>query len=194
MTLAPELPGALELIDELVRRGITASVGHTDATAAEAHIAFDHGATTVTHLFNAMRPPHHRDPGVAYAALARNDVVVQMIVDGVHLAPETAETVWRAAHGRVAVVTLVASPADVRVDHHTLAGSSLTMDGAVRALVELGASIEDAVTAASTVPARVAGTGGIGSLTPGSRADVVVLDDDIRVRRTLIAAHELFAG
>ena len=86
VTLAPELPGSFELIDELVARGITVSAGHTDATAAEAHLAFDRGVSTVTHLFNAMRPSTARDPSIAMAALARNDVIVQMIVDLHHVA------------------------------------------------------------------------------------------------------------
>ena len=104
-TLAPELPGALELVDLLVARGITVSAGHSDATADEANAAFDRGVGTVTHLFNAMRPFSHRDPGVAGVALARPDVIVQVILDGVHLAPDTVRLVWRAAGGRLALVT-----------------------------------------------------------------------------------------
>ena len=92
MTLAPELPGAGELIDRLLARGVAVSLGHTDATAAQAHDAFDRGARGVTHLFNAMRPFMHRDPGIVGAALARDDVVVSMILDGIHLAPETAQS------------------------------------------------------------------------------------------------------
>jgi N-acetylglucosamine-6-phosphate deacetylase len=105
MTLAPELPGADELIGLLLARGIAVSCGHSDATAAEATKAFDRGAKTVTHLFNAMRPFGHRDPGLAGAALAREDVIVQIILDGVHLAEETVRLVWRSAAGRVALVT-----------------------------------------------------------------------------------------
>ena len=105
MTLAPELDGALELIDALTERGVVVSCGHSDATAEEAGRAFDRGAVTVTHLFNAMRPLQHRDPGIAGAALARDDVIVQMILDGHHLADETARVVWRAAAGRVALVS-----------------------------------------------------------------------------------------
>src|SRR3970282_2538286 len=103
--LGPELAGAGSLIRNLLRHEIAISCGHSDATAEEANTAFDAGAQTVTHLFNAMRPFHHRDPGVAGAALARDDVIVQVILDGVHLAPETANVVWRAAAGRVALVT-----------------------------------------------------------------------------------------
>src|SRR3954453_3166580 len=86
MTLAPELPGAGALIDRLHARGVVVSLGHTDATAGEANAAFDRGVATVTHLFNAMRPLQHRDPGIVGAALARDDVVVQVIVDGIHVA------------------------------------------------------------------------------------------------------------
>ncbi len=100
MTLAPELPGAFALIEQLLGRGVTVSLGHSDATADEANAAFDLGVRTVTHLFNAMRPLLHRDPGIVGAALARDDVVVQMILDGVHLASETVKVVWRAAPGR----------------------------------------------------------------------------------------------
>jgi len=99
MTLAPELPGADELIGLLLARGIAVSCGHSDATAEEATRAFDRGAKTVTHLFNAMRPFGHRDPGLAGAALAREDVIVQIIIDGVHLAEETVRLVWRSAAG-----------------------------------------------------------------------------------------------
>src|SRR5215831_5330461 len=96
MTLAPELPGAFALIDRLLERGVTVSLGHTDATAEQANAAFDRGAKSVTHLFNAMRPFFHRDPGIVGAALSRDDVIVAMIVDGIHLAPETVCTVWHA--------------------------------------------------------------------------------------------------
>ena len=99
VTLAPELPGADALVETLLRREIAVSCGHSDATAEQANAAFDLGVRTVTHLFNAMRPFGHRDPGIAGAALARDDVIVQLILDGVHLAPETAIVVWRAAAG-----------------------------------------------------------------------------------------------
>ena len=105
MTLAPELHGAFELIGELVGRGVTVSCGHSYVTAAEAHLAFDRGARTVTHLFNAMRPSVPRDPGIAMAALARADVTVQVIVDGHHLAGETVLVAWQAAPGRFALVS-----------------------------------------------------------------------------------------
>jgi N-acetylglucosamine-6-phosphate deacetylase len=208
MTLAPELPGAIELIDLLIARGVRVSLGHSDATVAQANEAFDRGARTVTHLFNAMRPFRHRDPGIVGAALARDDVLVQIIVDGIHLAPETARVVWRAAVGRVALVTdaITAAPlgdgsfsfGDLDVSVHdgtvrgpdgVLAGSVLTMIDAVRNLHALGASFEDAVAAATSVPAAVLGRDDIGRLAPGLPADVVVLNDRLEIERVLAAGE-----
>jgi N-acetylglucosamine-6-phosphate deacetylase len=209
MTLAPELEGADALIDLLLRRGVTVSCGHTDATAEEAGAAFDRGVRTVTHLFNAMRPLRHRDPGIAGAALARDDVVVQIILDGVHLAPETARLIWRAAAGRVALVTDAVSGAGVQDGSYSLggfevkirdgvargpdgqlAGSVLTMIEAVRNLHELGVPLSDALAAASTVPAGVLGLPDVGRLAPGSVADVVVVDDNLQIERVLVGGQE----
>jgi len=200
MTLAPELPGALDLVDVLVARGVVVSCGHTDASAEQADLAFDRGARTVTHLFNAMRPFMHRDPGIAGAALARDDVIVQIIVDGIHLAPETTELVWKAAAGRVALVTdsvaaagigdgsyslgtvaLNIADGAVRGPDGILAGSMLTMIEAVRNLHALGAPLEQVLEAASAVPARVLGLDDAGRLDVGSPADIVVLDDNLEV-------------
>ena len=209
MTLAPELDGADALIELLLRRGVTVSCGHTDATADEANTAFDQGVRTVTHLFNAMRPLRHRDPGIAGAALARDDVVVQIILDGVHLAPETARLVWRAAAGRVALVTDAVSGAGVQEGSYSLggfevkirdgvargpdgqlAGSVLTMIEAVRNLHALGVPLAGALEAASKVPASVLGLPEVGRLLPGGPADVVVVDDNLQIARVLVAGQE----
>jgi N-acetylglucosamine-6-phosphate deacetylase len=209
MTLAPELEGADDLIDLLLRRGVTVSCGHTDATADEANAAFDRGVCTVTHLFNAMRPLRHRDPGIAGAALARDDVVVQIILDGVHLAAETAHLVWRAAAGRVALVTDAVSGAGVQDGSYSLggfevkirdgvargpdgqlAGSVLTMIEAVRNLHALGVPLGEALAAASTVPAGVLGLPELGRLAPGAAADVVVVDDNLSIERVLVGGQE----
>jgi N-acetylglucosamine-6-phosphate deacetylase len=209
MTLAPELEGADALIDLLLRRGVTVSCGHTDATAEEANAAFERGVRTVTHLFNAMRPLRHRDPGIAGAALARDDVVVQIILDGVHLAPETARLIWRAAAGRVALVTDAVSGAGVQDGSYSLggfevkirdgvargpdgqlAGSVLTMIEAVRNLHELGVPLSDALAAASTVPAGVLGLPDVGRLAPGAVADVVVVDDNLQIERVVVGGQE----
>jgi N-acetylglucosamine-6-phosphate deacetylase len=213
VTLAPELPGALELVDRLVERGVLASAGHTDATAAEANRAFDRGVRSVTHLFNAMRSPHSRDPGVAFAALAREDVDIGLIADGHHLAPETVLVAWRAALGRMALVTdavaaggmddghfelagqpVVSSGGAVRGADGRLAGSVLTMLDAVRGVHALGIALEEALTAATAVPARIAGRPDLGRLAPGAPADVVVLGDDLEIVRVLVAGAERVAG
>jgi N-acetylglucosamine-6-phosphate deacetylase len=213
VTLAPELPGSELLIDLLRARGVAVSCGHSDATASEANAAFDRGAGSVTHLFNAMRPFRHRDPGIAGAALARDDVVVQIILDGVHLADDTARVVWRAAAGRVALVTDAVAGAGasdglyrlggveleirdgvVRGPDGQLAGSVLTMDEAVRNLHALGVPLEDSLAAASSVPARVIGATDAGRLDVGMPADVVVLDDNLAVDRVHLAGDALVAA
>jgi N-acetylglucosamine-6-phosphate deacetylase len=213
-TLAPELPGALELVDLLVARGIVVSVGHSDASAAEANAAFDRGVGTVTHLFNAMRPFTHRDPGVAGVALARQDVVVQIILDGVHLAPDTVRLVWRAAGGRLALVTDAVAAAGVSGDGSyrlgdvavevrdgvvrrdgdgVLAGSVLTMIEAVRNLHSLGVPLEAALTAATAVPARVVGADA-GRIEVGAPADIVVLSDELEIQRVLVGGESRVAA
>ncbi|CAN5284467.1 N-acetylglucosamine-6-phosphate deacetylase [soil metagenome] len=210
VTLAPELPGAPALIQSLLRREVVVSCGHSDATADEANLAFDAGVRTVTHLFNAMRPFRHRDPGIAGAALARDDVVVQVILDDVHLAPETASIVWRGAAGRVCLVTDAMAGAgrtdgsyrlgglDVEVRDGAargpggvLAGSTLTLIEAVRNLRALGASFEHAVLAATAVPARVLGLADAGWLEIGLPADIVVLTDALEVERVLVDGRDV---
>ena len=204
VTLAPELPGALELVDLLCARGVTVSCGHSNATAEAAHRAFERGARTVTHLFNAMRPFAAREPGLAGAALASANVSVQVILDGVHLAADTARLVWQAAAGRVALVTDAVAGAGAgdgnyrlasvevevsngvsRRDDRVLAGSTVTMIESVRNLVGLGAGVAEALSAASEIPARIAGRDDVGVLEPGAAADVVVLDDSLELRRVL---------
>ena len=212
VTLAPELPGAYELIELCQERAVTVSFGHTDATDEEAHAAFDRGVHTVTHLFNAMRPFRHRDPGIAGAALTRPDVVVQIIVDGVHLAPDTVRLVWEAAAGRVALVTDAVAPAGagagtftlgdvslvvrdgaVRSTDGVLAGSILTMIEAVRNLHELGVPLERALEAASLVPASVIGLSDAGRIEVGRRADLLVLDGELEIERVLVGGETLVA-
>jgi N-acetylglucosamine-6-phosphate deacetylase len=213
MTLAPELPGALDLIDRLVAAGIVVSCGHSDADAAAANAAFERGARAVTHIHNAHRRWQARDPGLAGAALARADAFVQAIVDGVHLAPESAYVTFRAAGERFCLVTDAVEAAGMeagdyrlgdtvvhagdgaaRLDDGTLAGSLLTMDQGVRNLVASGAALEDALGAAARAPARLLGQDALGVLAPGTRANLVVLDDRLEVTRTLIDGAEGFAA
>ncbi|MDQ3662103.1 MAG: N-acetylglucosamine-6-phosphate deacetylase [Actinomycetota bacterium] len=213
MTLAPELPRALDLIEQLIERGIVVACGHCDADAPAAHAAFDRGARAITHIYNAQRRWQPRDPGVAGAALVRPDVTVQAIVDLVHLAPEAVFAAFLAARGRFAIVTdaiMAAGLGDgsyslgdrevfvlegaARLADGTLAGSVSTMDTAVRNLVNLGADMSDALDAASTVPARLIGRPELGTLHPGSPADAIVLDDSLTIQRTLVNGREVFAA
>lgn len=186
VTLAPELPGAHALVRNLLDCGVAVSYGHSDATAEEAHAAFELGPKTVTHLFNAMRPFHHRDPGLAGAALARDDVVVQVILDGVHLAPETAALAWRAARGRLALVTDSTAVPGGRTPEGVLAGGTATMIEAARSLHALGASLEESIDAATAVPARLLGLREAGRLGVGLPADLVVLSEELEVERVLV--------
>jgi N-acetylglucosamine-6-phosphate deacetylase len=209
MTFAPELPGAAELLATLTARGIVAACGHTDADADKAHEAFDRGATHVTHLFNAMRPLRHRDPALAGAALAREDVTVELILDGNHLADETVRLARRAAAGRVVLVTDAIAAAGVgdgqwqlgavdvevrrgvvRRPDGTLAGSVLTIPTAIRNLIAAGAGLEEAVGAATAVPARAARRDDVGMLRPGATADIVVLEGDVEVSRVIVGGVE----
>ena len=213
MTLAPELPGALELINQLTGAGVVVSCGHADADAAAAHAGFDHGARAVTHVHNAHRRWQARDPGLGGVALVRPDVTVQAIVDGIHLAPESAYGAFLAAGARFCLVTdaieaAMLDPGDyelagrpvrvrdgaVRLPDGTLAGSVLTMDEALRNLVAGGASLAAAVHAASTAPARLLGRDDLGELLPGAPAHLTVLDEELRPLRTLVGGAEAFAN
>jgi N-acetylglucosamine-6-phosphate deacetylase len=212
MTVAPELEGGLEFVEALAARGIVVHIGHTDADAAVAHAAFNRGARALTHIHNAHRRFASRDPGPAGVALVRRDVTVTAIVDGVHLAPETAGSAWLAARERLCLMTDAIAAAGMgdgtfeigelvvhvvdgacRLGDGTLAGSTVTMDRCIRGLVALGASVPEAVHAATVAPARLLGRSDLGRLEPGSPADIAVLDDELDVQRTLVAGAEVFA-
>lgn len=213
MTLAPELPGALELIDELTSLGVVVSCGHSDADAALAHAAFDRGARAITHIYNAHRRWQARDPGLAGAALVHPAVFVQVIADGVHVAPEVAYAALLAAGERLCLVTdavaaalaepgtyglagrAVASDGEAaRLGDGTLAGGVATMDALVRNLVASGARRAVALGAAATTPALMLGRADLGRIAPGVPAHLVVLDEELRVRRTLVGGAEAFAA
>jgi len=209
MTVAPELAGARAVIERLLERGVVVSAGHTNATSQEANEAFDLGVSTVTHVFNAMRPFRSRDPGVAGVALTRQGVVVQMILDGHHLAEETVRLIWSAAGGRVALVTDATAAAgaergtfrlgavEIEVSEvgvplrsdGVMAGTVLTMIDAVRNLYALGVDLAEAVAAGSSVPARLLRRPELGRLAPGGPADVVVLDDRLEVSHVIVAGE-----
>lgn len=212
MTIAPELDGGLELVSHLVGRGVVVSLGHSGADAETAHRAYDLGARTVTHLHNAQHRWTHRDPGLPGVALTRRDVVVQAIVDLVHLAPETVLAAVAAAPGRFAAVTdtiaaggmppgtyrlgdrdVHVTERDARLEDGTLAGSLATLDATVRTLVELGVDLRTALASVTSVPAGLVGRPDLGTLRPGTPADVVCLDDALHVTRTLVRGCEAFA-
>jgi len=213
VTLAPELPGAPAVVERLLRREIAVSLGHSDATAEQANAAFELGVRSVTHLFNAMRQFHHRDPGIVGAALAHPDVVIQLIVDWVHVAPVSAAMVWQAAQGRLALVTDAMSGAgldggtyrlgdlDVEIRDGVargatgaLAGSTLTLIEAVRNLHSLGVPFEDAVGAATEVPARVLRLPASGRIGVGLPADVLVLSEELEIVRVLVEGRARVVG
>ncbi|ALG86492.1 N-acetylglucosamine-6-phosphate deacetylase [Gordonia phthalatica] len=211
VTIAPELPGASEAIDRFVAAGVTVAVGHTDATYDQVRDAVDRGARVATHLFNAMAPLTHREPGPPLALMDDPRVVVEMIGDGVHLHPALVRDVQRAVgFDRVALVTdaMVAAgmsdgayklgSLDVTVtdgvarvsETGAIAGSTATMDGLfARTAAGLRGHADhfsdDVLIACAAMtsgnPARVLGRADIGVLEPGRRADVVVLDPDLRV-------------
>jgi N-acetylglucosamine-6-phosphate deacetylase len=201
VTLAPELEGALALIDPLRRQGVVVAMGHSDATYEQATAAIRAGANHATHLFNAMPSLHHRAPGLVGAALEAG-IACELINDGRHVHPAVVGLVARLIACPVLVTdaidasgvgdgTFVLAGQEVRVHGgearltrtESLAGSTLTMAEALRrAVTDSGLGIEQASAAASANPARVLGLeASIGSIAPGRRADLVVLDDDLEV-------------
>lgn len=210
VTVAPELPGGLDLIRQLVSSGVRAAVGHSDATYDVALQAFQAGADLVTHAFNAMRPFHHRDPSIIGAAMDAG-VVLEAINDGVHLHPTTVRLLRSIAPGRVALITDAMSATssadglyklgafDVRVAggearlvaNGAIAGSTLTMATAVqRAVQHVGMTLVEAANAASLVPATLLGvTDQFGSIRPGRAADLVITDTDLNVRAVMQSGH-----
>jgi len=177
VTLAPELPGALDLIELCVDRGVVVSLGHTDATAEQAEDAFDAGATMVTHLFNAMRPLRHRDPGVIGAAVARDGIHVGLIADGAHVDPRVAAFFARALGPRRTV--LVSDSVDHPVPEPLRGGFEL-LSGAVANAVSWGIGFADAIRMASATAAEAVGEPALGRLEVGSPADCVRWDGGVR--------------
>ncbi len=212
VTLAPELPGSIGAIRRFIDAGVVVAVGHTDASYDQVRAAVDAGATVGTHLFNAMRPLHHREPGPALALLEDPRVTIELIADGVHVHPALARYVIGAAGpGRIALISDATAAAglgdgefrlggvDVDVASgvarvrgtSTIAGSTATMDQLFRvAVTDLGSSDEALAAAAqltATTSARALGLDQVGSLRPGLDANLVVLDQDLQV--TGVMAH-----
>lgn len=195
-TLAPELPGALPLIESLVASGVVVSLGHSNSTADQAHAGFDAGATSVTHLFNAMSGITARAPGLAGIALSREDVWLQLILDFLHVDRTLADLVLRFAPHRIVLVTDCLPITATSGTHFTLggteielregravnsdgvlAGSVLTMDQALRNALACGMTDIDAVNATSLNPRRLLNPQSESPLTPGTTADIVIMTD-----------------
>ncbi len=208
VTLAPELSGALELAQTLRDRGVVVSAGHSMATFAQTKIGFEHGIRYGTHLFNAMRPVHHREPGIIGALLDDERATVGLIPDGVHVHPSLVRLVWEVLGlERLNLVTdamaalgmppgdyilgetkVIVTETDSRLPDGALAGSIVTMDAALRNLIAYtGASLPDALQTITSTPARLLGEyPGKGALQPGSDADLVILSEKLEVKNTII--------
>lgn len=214
VTLAPELPGALETIDRLARRNVIVSAGHSMASFDEAAAGIDAGIRYATHLFNAMPALHHREPGLVAAALADSRVTVGLIPDGLHVHPTLVDVVWRLlGRDRLNLVTdamaaMGMAPGEyllgdyrVRVDETsarlpdgTLAGCILSLDAILRAFRAFtGASWPDTVSTVTSTPARVLGLANqLGHLKPGAPADLVLMTPEGEIVETIVAGESLY--
>ncbi|HEY0474445.1 MAG TPA: N-acetylglucosamine-6-phosphate deacetylase [Kribbella sp.] len=213
VTIAPELPSGLDAIRQVVDAGKVAALGHTDATYEQMIAGADAGATVATHLFNGMRPFHHRDPGPVGAALNDPRLLLEVINDGMHLDPQVVRVALAAAGvSRIALITdaMVATGmpngryllGSLEVDvtdglatlahgTHSIAGSTLTMDVAFANAVKAGVSLVDASRMASTTPAETFGWYDVGGIEAGKRADLVVLDEEYTVQKVMRAGSWL---
>ncbi|HXT95157.1 MAG TPA: N-acetylglucosamine-6-phosphate deacetylase [Polyangia bacterium] len=213
VTLAPERRGALVLLKRLVEAGVVVGLGHTDATFDQMIAGAAAGATLVTHLFSAMSPFHHRAPAAVGAALTDDRLTVTLIADGVHAHPAALNLALRAkGPAGIALVTdavaaagapagtytlggrtIVSDGESARLADGTLAGSTLTLDRAVRAMVALGgAQLEDALSMATAVPAARLGLADRGRLEVGRRADLVLWSADLQVASTVVGGSVVF--
>lgn len=219
MTLAPELPGALALIDRLRMYHITVSGGHSDASDVEARLGFEYGMRQVTHTFNAMssarRQGIYREAGLLEFALSEPDIMCELIADGHHVSPTLIKMLYRAKGPRgICLVTdatagaglpagkefslsgrscIVGDGVCLLADRSALAGSTSRMIDLVRVMVnEVGVPLHEAVAMASANPARVLGSPTKGKLEAGADADLVVLSPDLEVQQTFLAGKRIF--
>lgn len=212
VTLAPELPGGMEMVEFLKERGIVVAIAHSDATYEEAKQAFRSGASHVTHCFNGMRPIHHRDPGMVVAAFEEDHVSVQAIVDHVHLHPAIVRLMYREKGAdKMVLITdalqamglgdgtyrfggheVVVTDGVARLSDGTLASSTVTMNEALAKTVRSGIPLRDAVKMATETPAGVLGLRSKGRIAPGADADLVLLDDAFDVQWTMIEGRIVY--
>ena len=208
VTIAPEIPGAIELIRWLYEHKIIASVGHSNATYEQVQESIRAGLNHVTHTFNAMRGLDHREPGVVGAALSSPELIVEMIADGIHLHPAVMKILTRVKEAeKIVLITdamratskpegtynlggqeVIVADGQARLKDGTLAGSVLTMDKAVNNMIEMvGVSLREAIQMATINPAKCLGIEGRkGSLAAGKDADIVILDKKLKVKLTMV--------
>jgi N-acetylglucosamine-6-phosphate deacetylase len=206
VTLAPERRGGLDAVRRLVEAGVLVSVGHSDALGEQVYEAADAGARMVTHLFNAQRPLHHREPGVVGGALSDRRLTAGLIVDLHHVNAEACRIAFASAPGRIMLVTDAAAPAGmppgryelggepvvlepgkpVLRDDGTIASSNLALDEGVANAVGIGIDLLAAVEAATRIPADLVGRADLGRIEAGARADLVWLGEDLRAISTWI--------
>ncbi|OGT47349.1 MAG: N-acetylglucosamine-6-phosphate deacetylase [Gammaproteobacteria bacterium RIFCSPHIGHO2_12_FULL_41_20] len=215
VTLAPEQPGALELIQYLKQQDIIPAIGHTNADYAQTMAAIAQGGCYGTHLFNAMRGLHHREPGVLGALLLSEQITAELIVDGVHLHPAIVQLAWKMKGAQQLVLVTDAMRAQclgegcyelggqsvhvtqegiARLADRTLAGSTLTMSQALRNFMAFTqCSLLEAIKLTSENPAKLLGMfQQRGSIAPGKIADLVVLDEDYNVVTTVCAGKTVY--
>ncbi len=213
VTLAPELPGAVDAIRRLTSRGVVVSMGHTNATFEEASAGIAAGARMFTHLFNAMRPLHHRDPGIVAAALTNAIAIPAVIPDGVHVAPEILRLIFMARTAERMLLTtdkvsLAGTAADssltvgreqarvangaVRLSDGTLAGAVISMlDGARLMMDKTGADIGGVAMMGAFNPATLLGDTQRGSLHAGAASDIIVLNSALELKAVFVGGREL---
>jgi N-acetylglucosamine-6-phosphate deacetylase len=213
VTLAPEADGALAAIGRLTAAGVLVSVGHSDATAAQVAAGAAAGARMVTHLFNAQRGLHHREPGVVGQALTDQRLTSGLIVDLSHVSAAACAIAFAAAPGRICLVTDAAACAGMPPGHYllggqplelppdgaapvrpdgTLAGSALRMDRALANAVAVGLGLAEAVAAATRIPADLIGRPDLGRLAAGATADLAWLGEDLRTRATWVGGEQVY--
>ncbi|EHR3849925.1 TPA: N-acetylglucosamine-6-phosphate deacetylase [Listeria monocytogenes] len=206
VTIAPELPGGIELIDFLKKRSVVVAIAHSNATYEEAQDAFEKGASHITHCFNAMPPIHHRAPGLVAAALENDSISVQAIVDGVHLHPGIVRLIHKIKGPDKMVLTTDALQAMgvgdgeyifgghqvtvkegiARLKDGTLASSTVTMNKSLKLSNEFGIHLQDAIQMAASTPAAILGMNNFGRIEKGYVADLVLLDKNFEVLTTWI--------
>jgi N-acetylglucosamine-6-phosphate deacetylase len=210
VTLAPELAGGCEAIRRFCQRGAIVSIGHSDATFEQAKLAIAAGARMFTHVFNAMRPMHHRDPGVVAAAMLPSPAMAAIIPDGVHVDPVMLRLLHRSRSAAGMIITtdksasagapphatapgeFVIARGAARTADGTLAGSIISMLDGVRLMVEkVGVGVGEAALMGATNPSTLLGLEDRGRLVPGARADLIMLSRDLKLKAVFIGGREL---